>query len=264
MDPPMDNSLILSPSPVGERFTEGFKDHGESDVGSVIGHDVRADEQPLSAPTLQPPVPHISVRSSHEREAIAEEAGEHMQSLADLHHQISLDNSPARHKRRVGHMPAVSEEPVFKSNVGDKPAEQAESIPGSSAKELAGEEYLLTRDSTRMEPLLMIRNSYEQQKQAEMQQTRAEVLMAENERLKRELSTFDVNFFDQLEDLKYRYAALQEIVGENPSTGPLPLQHVRTPSDYRPLDMSGISRGGTIQVSGLPICCVLDELVAAQ
>ena len=38
---------------------------------------------------------------------------------------------------------------------------------------------------------------------------RIAVLIAENERLKRELGTFDTDFFDQLEDLKFRYASLQ-------------------------------------------------------
>lgn len=41
-------------------------------------------------------------------------------------------------------------------------------------------------------------------------------LEEENKRLKEELSSFDSNFFEELEDLKYRYCKLQEIVGEDP------------------------------------------------
>lgn len=41
-------------------------------------------------------------------------------------------------------------------------------------------------------------------------------LAEENARLKSEMSAFDSEFFEELEDLKYRYAKLQEIVGGDP------------------------------------------------
>lgn len=42
-------------------------------------------------------------------------------------------------------------------------------------------------------------------------------LLEENKALKKEISAFDVEFFEQLEDLKYRYVRMQEIVGADPS-----------------------------------------------
>lgn len=45
---------------------------------------------------------------------------------------------------------------------------------------------------------------------------RLELLVAENRKLKEEIGAFDSEFFEELEDLKYRYAKLQEIVGEDP------------------------------------------------
>lgn len=41
-------------------------------------------------------------------------------------------------------------------------------------------------------------------------------LTEENARLKSEMSAFNSEFFEELEDLKFRYAKLQEIVGEDP------------------------------------------------
>ena len=46
---------------------------------------------------------------------------------------------------------------------------------------------------------------------------RLSALAHENDRLKKEIGSFDSEFFEQLEDLKYRYSRLQEIVGEDPS-----------------------------------------------
>jgi hypothetical protein len=45
---------------------------------------------------------------------------------------------------------------------------------------------------------------------------RLAALQRENERLKAEIAPFDAQFFEELEDLKYRYSRLQEIVGEDP------------------------------------------------
>ena len=41
-------------------------------------------------------------------------------------------------------------------------------------------------------------------------------LKHENDRLKREMAAFDVDFFAELEDLKWRYARLQEVMGDDP------------------------------------------------
>jgi hypothetical protein len=41
-------------------------------------------------------------------------------------------------------------------------------------------------------------------------------LLEENERLKKEMKAYDSNFFEEINDLKYRYTRLQEIVGEDP------------------------------------------------
>jgi hypothetical protein len=48
---------------------------------------------------------------------------------------------------------------------------------------------------------------------------RMTALEQENARLRGEMSAFDPEFFEQLEDLKFRYSRLQEIVGESPSAG---------------------------------------------
>ncbi len=58
-------------------------------------------------------------------------------------------------------------------------------------------------------------------------------LSEENIKLKQEIRAFDGEFFEQLEDLKYRYAQLQDVLGEDPlmratvqakiKDGPLPL-----------------------------------------
>jgi hypothetical protein len=45
---------------------------------------------------------------------------------------------------------------------------------------------------------------------------RLSALLRENERLKSEIAPFNAEFFEELEDLKYRYTRLQEIVGEEP------------------------------------------------
>jgi hypothetical protein len=45
---------------------------------------------------------------------------------------------------------------------------------------------------------------------------RLSALLRENERLKSEIAPFNAEFFEELEDLKYRYIRLQEIVGEEP------------------------------------------------
>lgn len=47
---------------------------------------------------------------------------------------------------------------------------------------------------------------------------RLSALERENERLRSEIGAFDSEFFEQLEDLKYRYSRLQEVVGEDPVT----------------------------------------------
>ena len=73
-----------------------------------------------------------------------------------------------------------------------------------------------------------LRKSLEDEKRNQLERTRVEVLQAENYRLKRELGTFDSEFFDQLEDLKFRYSTLQDIVGEGgDNRGIVPLDHVR-------------------------------------
>jgi hypothetical protein len=46
---------------------------------------------------------------------------------------------------------------------------------------------------------------------------RLAALQRENQRLKAEIAPFDAQFFEELEDLKYRYSRLQEIVGEDPA-----------------------------------------------
>lgn len=44
-----------------------------------------------------------------------------------------------------------------------------------------------------------------------------DALMEENKLLKKEISAFDMEFFEQLEDLKYRYVRMQEMVGGDPN-----------------------------------------------
>lgn len=61
-------------------------------------------------------------------------------------------------------------------------------------------------------------------------------------RLKHELNSFDEEFFEQLEDLKYKYTELQGIVGEDPMIKKLRAEHKKITSDmdnvggYRSID----------------------------
>lgn len=63
-------------------------------------------------------------------------------------------------------------------------------------------------------------------------------LTKENERLKQEMQAFDLNFFEELEDLKYRYSRLQEVVGEEPSIpkGKIPIRGKEDSFQQRPID----------------------------
>ena len=66
---------------------------------------------------------------------------------------------------------------------------------------------------------------------------RVSALQRENDRLKQEMQSFDVEFFEQLEDLKYRYSKLQEVVGEDPtSVRAVPLTDPRVRGGGLPLD----------------------------
>ena len=49
-----------------------------------------------------------------------------------------------------------------------------------------------------------------------LQNDKIRQLVEENKRLKGEVEAFDSNFFEELEDLKYRYSRLQEMIGEDP------------------------------------------------
>lgn len=51
-------------------------------------------------------------------------------------------------------------------------------------------------------------------------------LAEENQRLKEEMRNFDGEFFEQLEDLKYRYSQLQEVLGEDPLLRASAKQHL--------------------------------------
>ena len=64
----------------------------------------------------------------------------------------------------------------------------------------------------------------------EVEDSNAAVRM-ENKRLKEEIAAFDVEFFEQLEDLKYRYSRMQEIVGADPAL----TSHSKSPTKL-PLD----------------------------
>ena len=57
---------------------------------------------------------------------------------------------------------------------------------------------------------------------SELEQNRLSALERENARLREEVGCFDAQFFEELEDLKYRYARLQEVVGEDPRDPRLP------------------------------------------
>ena len=50
-----------------------------------------------------------------------------------------------------------------------------------------------------------------------MEKSMVDALMEENKLLKKEISAFDMEFFEQLEDLKYRYVRMQEMVGGDPN-----------------------------------------------
>jgi hypothetical protein len=60
-------------------------------------------------------------------------------------------------------------------------------------------------------------------------------LVDENEKLKNEVSAFDSNFFEELEDLKFRYSRLHEAVGEDPFLDDSLTRSLQTRHDRRNL-----------------------------
>jgi hypothetical protein len=82
-------------------------------------------------------------------------------------------------------------------------------------------------------------------------------LIKENKMLKAEMSQFDTEFFEELEDLKYRYSKLQQVVGELP-----PKSTYRAQSPLRPAaaDSPSKATGGS---SPLPLnrCIELREII---
>jgi hypothetical protein len=60
-------------------------------------------------------------------------------------------------------------------------------------------------------------------------------LIDENEKLKNEVSAFDSNFFEELEDLKFRYSRLHEAVGEDPFLDDSLTRSLQTRHDRRNL-----------------------------
>lgn len=75
----------------------------------------------------------------------------------------------------------------------------------------------------------------EPRKLDQVEEDRLSALARENERLKKEIGSFDSEFFEELEDLKYRYSRLQEIVGEDPTNTSSGIAG-RTSSSALPLD----------------------------
>lgn len=72
-------------------------------------------------------------------------------------------------------------------------------------------------------------------------------LVEENARLRSELSAFDSAFWEQLEDLKFRYSRLQEVVGEEPEAsdrGAFPLRPKSA--------VGGVQRPQGLPLDGLP------------
>ncbi len=81
-------------------------------------------------------------------------------------------------------------------------------------------------------------------------------LAQENKRLKEEMQQFDSNFFEELEDLKFRYAKLQEYVGEDPAAAPVS-KLLSDPRIKRNMAMRGATDpatdGGPPVKDGLPL-----------
>jgi hypothetical protein len=108
--------------------------------------------------------------------------------------------SPGKENRNLPALPTVHEQPAA-------PKTGAGTGTGTGAGAGAGTEE--KKDSSSEPPP-------QAQALSAAESDRLSALAHENERLKREIGTFDAEFFEQLEDLKYRYSRLQEIVGESP------------------------------------------------
>jgi hypothetical protein len=64
---------------------------------------------------------------------------------------------------------------------------------------------------------------------------RVKRLETENRKLKEEMKAFDSHFFEELEDLKFRYSRLQEVIGEDPVVDDSLSKSISTRKDVRSL-----------------------------
>jgi hypothetical protein len=184
----------------------------------------------------------------------------HLDELAQLHQMIledkEFDEEPSPLKSIVG-TAAESHESIKLDNT-DEQTSLKSSYYGTSSKDRMGdrrrleaveEERVSMDESTEDKEVLdrgtkggalRVSDGVEVKLKREEEQlvdNRVSALQRENDRLKKEMESFDSEFFEQLEDLKYRYSKLQEVVGEDPaSTRAIPLTDPRIRGGGLPLD----------------------------
>ena len=183
----------------------------------------------------------------------------HLDELAQLHQMIlddrEFDEEPSPLKS-IGDAAAESHESI-KLNNTDEQASSRSNYYGTSSKDRVGDRRLAAVEEERVSMdnstedkevfdrgmkggTVGVSDGVEEQLKREEDQfvdNRVSALQRENDRLKKEMESFDSEFFEQLEDLKYRYSKLQEVVGEDPaSTRAIPLTDPRIRGGGLPLD----------------------------
>lgn len=177
----------------------------------------------------------------------------HLDELAQLHQMILDDRefdeepSPLKSIGDTAAAAAESHESIKLDNNADKQDSSRSNYYGTSSKndrmsnrrrlEVVEEEREVLDRGTNA---LGVSDTIEEQlkrDEDELVDNRVSALQRENDRLKKEMESFDSEFFEQLEDLKYRYSKLQEVVGEDPTnTLAIPLTDPRIRGGGLPLD----------------------------
>ena len=154
-------------------------------------------------------------------------------TAAESHESIKLDNTDEQNSSRSNYYGTSS-----KDRMGDRRRLEAVEEERASMDESIEDKEV--PDSGTKGGALGVSDGVDAKLKREEEQlvdNRVSALQRENDRLKKEMESFDSEFFEQLEDLKYRYSKLQEVVGEDPaSTRAIPLTDPRIRGGGLPLD----------------------------
>jgi hypothetical protein len=154
-------------------------------------------------------------------------------TAAESHESIKLDNTDEENSSRSNYYGTSS-----KDRMGDRRRLEAVEEERASMDERIEDKEV--HDSGTKGGALGVSDGVDAKLKREEEQlvdNRVSALQRENDRLKKEMESFDSEFFEQLEDLKYRYSKLQEVVGEDPaSTRAIPLTDPRIRGGGLPLD----------------------------